>query len=279
MDLDLIVCPVCKAPLAISSTEARCTACARVYPADAGGGYDLRCEDLLGPERTRWIEAQDLGSASYQRNPKSNCSRWLGGGRYARAFGEFCRLGGLVLDVGCGPYGPYRLPGSVPETEFVGIDPLAATGSTLQTYRALAEHLPFRSASFDHVLMISSIDHVVDPGLALREAHRVLRAGGRVHIWTHLHPTQSRRIRDLAVGGLRRALRPRRWTTIRDSIVRSAQILRRAAAEPDEYHIRLLGPDETRDLMTAGGFDVDRSASSDGHIFFLGGVKRSSEAR
>lgn len=272
MDPDAIVCPVCTGSLAMSSAEARCTACGRVYPADASGGYDLRCEDLLGPERTRWNEAQELGSGAYLRNPESNCSRWLAEGRYARAFGEFCRLSGRVLDVGCGPYGPYRLAGSAPGTEFVGVEPLPATGAALRTYRAIAEYLPFPTASFDHVIMVSSLDHVVDPARALKEAHRVLRSEGRLHVWTHVHPPQSRRIRDLATAGFGRIVQPRRWSTILQSVVRAARILRRPAAEPDEYHIRLLRLDEARDLMRNARFRVEREMSCEGHIFFLSGA-------
>lgn len=272
MSTDLIVCPVCKSSLAMSSTEARCTVCERIFRADASGGYDFRCDDLLGPERARWIEVQELGCTTYLLSPQCNCSRWLADGRYARAFGDFCQLSGRVLDVGCGPYGPYRLPGSARATEFIGIDPLPTTGDTLTSYRAIAEYLPFRNASFDHVIMVSSLDHVLDPLLALKEARRVLHTDGRLHVWTHLHPTLSRRFRDLASACLRRLLQPRRWLTIHESLLRAGEMLRRPAAEPDEHHIRLLGSDETSGLMITAGFQVERQTSCEGHIFFLSGV-------
>jgi SAM-dependent methyltransferase len=43
---------------------------------------------------------------------------------------------------------------------------------------AVAERLPFRDASFDHALMVTTICFVDDIGTSFREAHRVLRPGG-----------------------------------------------------------------------------------------------------
>jgi SAM-dependent methyltransferase len=47
---------------------------------------------------------------------------------------------------------------------------------------ALAEHVPLSSRTFDTVHMRSVIDHFQSPELALREAYRVLRAGGQIII-------------------------------------------------------------------------------------------------
>jgi SAM-dependent methyltransferase len=46
----------------------------------------------------------------------------------------------------------------------------------------VAEYLPFPDASFDYVLMVTTICFVDDVGEALREAHRVLRPGGCIVI-------------------------------------------------------------------------------------------------
>jgi ubiquinone/menaquinone biosynthesis C-methylase UbiE len=78
--------------------------------------------------------------------------------------------------------------------------------------------------------MVSSLDHVLDPLLALKEARRVLRKDGRVHVWTHLHPTHSRRFRALASACARRLLQPHRWLTIHESLLRQGaccDVLRR----------------------------------------------------
>jgi len=99
------------------------------------------------------------------------------------AFGRFSRLSGLVLDVGCGPQEwPAHFDVAQPGTVFVGVDPLVgdAPGRYLRV-RALAEHLPFRRL-FDQVLFVGSIDHLVDPRQALREARRVLTPGGVISV-------------------------------------------------------------------------------------------------
>jgi demethylmenaquinone methyltransferase/2-methoxy-6-polyprenyl-1,4-benzoquinol methylase len=44
------------------------------------------------------------------------------------------------------------------------------------------ERLPFRAASFDAALVAFGIRNVGDPLLALREAHRALRPGGRLAV-------------------------------------------------------------------------------------------------
>jgi ubiquinone/menaquinone biosynthesis C-methylase UbiE len=46
--------------------------------------------------------------------------------------------------------------------------------------RARAEYLPFRSAFFDRVFCINALHHFATPGLFVREARRILRAGGAV---------------------------------------------------------------------------------------------------
>jgi SAM-dependent methyltransferase len=46
--------------------------------------------------------------------------------------------------------------------------------------RAVAEALPFAAASFDAVLFLWSLNHVRDVTRSVREAHRVLRRGGRL---------------------------------------------------------------------------------------------------
>jgi ubiquinone/menaquinone biosynthesis C-methylase UbiE len=45
-----------------------------------------------------------------------------------------------------------------------------------------AEHLVFRPATFDLVTMGESLAYLADPTVALAEAHRVLRAGGRIAV-------------------------------------------------------------------------------------------------
>jgi SAM-dependent methyltransferase len=54
-----------------------------------------------------------------------------------------------------------------------------------------AEALPYADASFDSVVANFGIHHVPRPGFALREAHRVLREGGRVAFSFWAEPAEN----------------------------------------------------------------------------------------
>ena len=105
------------------------------------------------------------------------------------------RIGGRVLDAGCGGGG---MPLSLAEEAHavVGIDPINRFGDagvrlarerSLGNLRfALADGmaLPFRTGAFDLVLSHAVIEHVSDATLYLRECARVLAPEGRVYLST-----------------------------------------------------------------------------------------------
>jgi len=86
-----------------------------------------------------------------------------------------CR--GRVLDIGCGLQ-PYRRFLDPAQTEYVGIDRVGPLSNP--TVVGSAESLPFPDESFDVVLSTQVLEHLPDPELALKEAVRVLRKGGRL---------------------------------------------------------------------------------------------------
>lgn len=271
---DLLACPVCKRELRLSARQAECAACRRTFPSisEELGTFDFRCEDLLGAEREHWLELQQRGEIAYVGNREANCSRWLMGGTYAKAFGEFCRLDGLVLDIGCGPYGPYRLPGTDPGAFFVGVDPLPTAEPMPWVFRALGEYLPFADGVFDRVIMVSSLDHMVRPLAALEEARRVLaRPHGCLHVWTHIEPARKLEIRRLALAAVQQF---REGRSIADLISRAVAAFRRAGAvrgrsAGDDYHVQFLDREETVRLLAAAGFAVEHTLICDGHVFFF----------
>jgi SAM-dependent methyltransferase len=55
-----------------------------------------------------------------------------------------------------------------------------AAAKGLEVVEADAQQLPFEDESFDAATMISMLHHVDDPGVALAEARRILRTGGRL---------------------------------------------------------------------------------------------------
>lgn len=114
------------------------------------------------------------------------------------------RLAGRIVDVGGGA-GTVRefLPSSV---EFISVDPFASVLETtpqakIEAYSCLkspinficgfAEFLPLQSNKFDWVHMRSMLDHVQVPDLALLEARRVLKPGGRLLVGMHVEGGRS----------------------------------------------------------------------------------------
>jgi SAM-dependent methyltransferase len=93
--------------------------------------------------------------------------------------------GNRVLEVGCGT-GRWIAELSRTGLDVAGIDPSEQMLSqareivTGDLRRGVAEDLPWLEASFDAVLYINSLHHIVAPLVALRETFRVLRPGGRV---------------------------------------------------------------------------------------------------
>ncbi|HEY8027996.1 MAG TPA: class I SAM-dependent methyltransferase [Gaiellaceae bacterium] len=88
--------------------------------------------------------------------------------------------GRRLLDVGCGdrPYEPLFAGAA----EVVGFD---RPGNRFADVHGSIEAIPVEDASFDVVLCLQVLEHVPDPGAAVRELRRVVRPGGRVLATTH----------------------------------------------------------------------------------------------
>ena len=116
--------------------------------------------------------------------------------------------GERIVDVGCGP-GFYvaELIGQVgPAGSVVGVDgssaSLAVAARRCEGHKNVAFHeadataLPLGDEEFDAALSVQVLEYVPDVPAALREAHRVLRPGGRVVVWDVDWTTVSMRTED-----------------------------------------------------------------------------------
>jgi SAM-dependent methyltransferase len=100
--------------------------------------------------------------------------------------------GTRLLEVGCGAGAVLAVLGQeFPDVRLVGVDRepkqlafaarhLERSGVEATLIEADALALPFDDESFDHVWMMWFLEHVLDPVEALREARRVLVAGGAI---------------------------------------------------------------------------------------------------
>ncbi len=104
-----------------------------------------------------------------------------------------------LLDVGTGPGSfPQRLRQAGHRGRLVGVDASAgmiakatSAGADVEFLEADAASLPFPDGSFDVVTARHMLYHVPDIPRALREARRVLRAGGRFLAVTNIHDSMG----------------------------------------------------------------------------------------
>ena len=188
------------------------TKAAKIYETDHAGIYEI-CKDDYPPMLTE-----------LERDPFDN-----------------------VLDVGCGT-GPVieLLSKKYPEKHFVGLDITPAMIEVAQSKRLPnaefivgdAENLPFGDGGFDAVLCANSFHHYPNPGAFLREAHRVLRPGGKLILRDYTS-------NDIAV-----------W------LMNTFELpLARLVGHGD---VRILKMGEFRELVEAAGFAIEQLAAQKG---------------
>ena len=91
---------------------------------------------------------------------------------------------GLTLDVGCGSR-PYEKTFFSGARRYVGTDYL--TDRSRPEIVCGAQELPFRDSVFDTVVCTEVLEHVPDPGLALREIRRVIKPSGSLILSTPMY--------------------------------------------------------------------------------------------
>lgn len=131
-----------------------------------------------------WEILQNNAMVPYELEPERNLG--VGPRPDFIAFANFCNFQGIVIDIGVGPQ---KLPTHFEFTknknvQFIGIDPLVGKQPRdFNFIQGLGEYLPFKDNFFDQVLFVTTLDHFIDPVIALLEAKRVLKPEGEICIW------------------------------------------------------------------------------------------------
>lgn len=133
-----------------------------------------------------WNKLQEREIQNYINNSASgifSCDGLKGAEITGEKLNEF--IGGKhCLDIGCGAL---RLPFYMKiadRVKFTGIDPYDGYERDFDFIAGIAENIPFENNIFDAVLFATSLDHVINPRIAIHEAGRVLKNEGYLFIWT-----------------------------------------------------------------------------------------------
>ncbi len=147
-------------------------------------------------KENRWSAAQSKEDTFWQGNGVLNAQMDRVISRYGpviKKIEERLDSNSKILDVGCGPTCTARLFGLGLKTY---LDPLM--DSYLERYPkklpedekicSAAEDIPKPDESFDVVLCVNALDHMIDPDKALGEMCRVLKEDGLFVLGIFLHP-------------------------------------------------------------------------------------------
>lgn len=87
----------------------------------------------------------------------------------------------MKLDIGCGGSEEFKIHNVRGD---VNCDILKPAYKILNFIQCDAQHLPFKDEAFEQVIMFDIIEHLHSPFKALKEAWRVLKTGGILHLGT-----------------------------------------------------------------------------------------------
>lgn len=193
--IEIIACPKCKNEILtfqfyeskgeeILSGEILCAKCERKFTIKNGIPNFLffECEDRI---RRKWCQTLRREKNLFKKLANQNIwsNKWHEKSLKLKGqFANFCDFKGNILDVGCGN-GDFATVSTIKLTEYYGIDPIVLECQYHFPFlRATGEFLPFKRNSFDNIICISTLDHLISPTKFFEEARRVLKKNGQICI-------------------------------------------------------------------------------------------------
>lgn len=130
-----------------------------------------------------WKIVQSVGEESYLFDGiEGNFSteNWLPAKDVSKIICQYLHKDDSILDVGCGLLEkPAYIIDALANAHFFGVDPmLGIMERNFPFVQAYGDFLPFRSNTFEMILYVSSLDHLIKPIQSLREAYKILKPNG-----------------------------------------------------------------------------------------------------
>jgi ubiquinone/menaquinone biosynthesis C-methylase UbiE/uncharacterized protein YbaR (Trm112 family) len=189
--LAIVRCPACREEglLRPEGETLRCTRCGEAYPLHPGY-LDLLPRGAAFEHTTHYVAEEEAFAAALDYRDVGPAL--LAAGVRQRVLRQMLHLGpdDRVLDCGCGN-GKFALWNRDAVGLMVGLDPATlyadAAAEQVDLVQGDARRQPFAAASFDKAFSIDVFEHLTRADLeaTLDELHRLLRAGGRLLIYSN----------------------------------------------------------------------------------------------
>ena len=168
-----------------------CDKSGEIFPVRSGIPNLIPMTKMASAEWRMWQDHLDgFQERRKQRaeNPERLAAKMGKKSQPQRKFAEFTRIHrGKILDIGCGP-GKFRFYFDRNVVTYYGLDPIVLPEvENFPFVRALSEYIPFKDSTFSHMIIISALDHFKDLDMFSKEALRVLKPDGKLHIIQSIH--------------------------------------------------------------------------------------------
>ena len=182
---DILACPFCVGSLEKINTGVRCNNCRTEYLYTTSDSLDLRLKKQKKYQLDFELQTELLPKAGFPFEPLSenltpevdfstiNIPFHLDK-KILSYFPKAKSQDSLMLDLGCGTT-IHREVCELSGFRYVGLDYHSPQAEILGD----AHSLPFKDSSFEFILSIAVLEHLRFPFVAIREAYRVLKFGGK----------------------------------------------------------------------------------------------------